>query len=341
MRRKSLSDKIRESGPILDQEPEAASGPAPFWTDPSALTPAPALPRAAEPDAGEIYRRAMEYVRGNLSRVRAKEPFSADQGLELAREIVDAVDAGDSLFYLALHQENGEDYLAGHGANMAVFMARLTGNGEASRGDRELLAATGLLHDVGRALVPESLLNKRGPLSETERAEIRKCPEFSRDLLARYVPNLPLLIECAAQIYERADGSGYPKGLKGSEINPYARLLGLADFYEALIHTRPHRPRFLHYNAAREIIRAGKIQFDASLMKTFLRSFTVFPLGSCVRLNSGAVGQVVEIRPDHPLRPKVRILLNCEGDRLGQEQLLDLSLEPLLFVTDAVPNPEK
>ncbi len=332
MRRKSLSDKIRESGPLLDEGRPPAIALAP---------PAPAVEAAPGPDAGDIHRRAMAYVGEAMARVRAREPLSMDQGIALVGEVVAACDAGEDLFSLALHQENGEDFQARHGANVAVFMARLTGDMGLSRENRLLPCAAGLFHDLGRALLPESLLNKPGPISEKERKEVHRCPEFSRDLLAQYAPDLPVLAKCALEAYERADGSGYPKGKKCGEIHEFACVLGLADLFEALIHTRPHRSRFLHHTAAREVLRTGKRLFDPWLMKAFLRTFTLFPLHSCVRLNSGAMGRVVATRPEHPLRPAVRILLNCEGERPREENVVDLTLEPLLFVTEAVQCPEQ
>ena len=93
------------------------------------------------------------------------------------------------------------------------------------------------------------------------------------------------------------------------------------------------------FEAAKELLKSGKKAFDESLLKIFLTTFTVFPLHSCVRLNSGAVGRVIATYPDQPLRPRLKILLNSQGRRMKTDLVLDLAKEPLLNVVDSLPEP--
>ena len=124
--------------------------------------------------------------------------------------------------------------------------------------------------------------------------QIRQRPVFSRQILSQLDKDYDYLAEIAFQVYERQDGSGYPSGLKGADSHEYARSIGLADFYEALIHSRPHRDRFLHFTSMKEVLRTGKNSFDRKHLKALMNVVSLFPVFSFVRLNSGTIGKVLE-----------------------------------------------
>jgi HD domain len=148
------------------------------------------------------------------------------------------------------------------------------------------------------------------------------------------------MAETASQIYERSDGSGYPRGLSGDEIHEFAKILGLLDLYEALVHSRPSRERLSFLEAVKYIFKSCKTQFERHYIKSLLRVFTVFPLHSCVELNSGAFGQVIETHPDQPMRPKLKVLMDSQRRKVLAERIIDLPEEPLLNVVRSVSEKE-
>jgi HD-GYP domain-containing protein (c-di-GMP phosphodiesterase class II) len=166
--------------------------------------------------------------------------------------------------------------------------------------------------------------------------QLRQRPLFSRQILSQLEKQYVYLSEIAIQVYERIDGSGYPSGLKGGDIHEYARIIGLVDVYEALIHSRPHRDRFLHFQAVKEILRSGKDSFDRRLLKTLIGVVSLFPVSSCVRLNSGAIGRVLETDSRYPLRPRVKILYDSQQRPVSMERIVNLLENALLSVADAV-----
>ena len=197
-----------------------------------------------------------------------------------------------------------------------------------------------MLHDAGTAAIPDKVIYKQKQLSEEEINIFRERPNFSYKILHKFGSEHAYLAECAAQVHERIDGSGYPAGLKANEIHEYAQIIGLLDKYEALIHSRPQRDQLAPLTAVKEIINTGKDSFERKYLKAPLNTFTVFPLYSYVRLNSDAIGKVIETYPDQPMRPKVRIEYDSQNQKVLTDRVVDLPEDSLLHIVDSVTEEE-
>ena len=139
------------------------------------------------------------------------------------------------------------------------------------------------------------------------------------------------------QVHERADGSGYPRGLKGEEIHDYASIIGLVDIYSAMIKDRPYRDRIEQNRAVRDIIASTiKGKFPVKIVKVFLNQISFFPLGSYVKLNDRSVGRVTDTDPGFPLRPTVEIIYDSLGGKLQKPRIVDLSQQILLYITGSI-----
>jgi diguanylate cyclase (GGDEF)-like protein len=134
----------------------------------------------------------------------------------------------------------------------------------------ENLMLAGILHDVGKVGIPSSIVLKPGPLSEAEWAEMRKHPQIGASMLGGV--NLPQLAEWVRDHHERPDGRGYPRGLDGSEVPLEARILAVADAYEAMTHDRVYRPAIGPGAARRELEQGAGSQFDSEVVEAFLRA---------------------------------------------------------------------
>ena len=198
----------------------------------------------------------------------------------------------------------------------------------------------GLLHDVGMAVVPDKILYKPGRLNNEEMKIFRQRPNFSSKILRTLGSEYAYLAECAAQVYERIDGSGYPRGLKADEMHEYAQIIGLLDMYESLIHSRPQRSRRTPFAAVKEIINTSKKHFKKEYLKALLSVFTAFPIHSYVRLNSDAIGKVIETYPDQPLRPKIKIIYDSQKRKVLTEKIVALPEDPLLHIIDSITENE-
>jgi HD-GYP domain-containing protein (c-di-GMP phosphodiesterase class II) len=140
----------------------------------------------------------------------------------------------------------------------------------------------------------------------------------------------------ALQHHEHWDGRGYPRGLRGEDIHLFGRVVGVADTYDAMISERPYRNSIIAYSAMKAILSDNGKRFDPQVLKAFLESMGVFPIGSIVQLNDSSVGRVTANHPDAPLRPRVELLLDASGTALEHREHVDLLERKNLFIVKAV-----
>lgn len=288
----------------------------------------------------DIYETAVIYMEDVLSKLKEKGSFSCNEGFRIIEKIVGTREMQDSLYIKALHFEKALKFLANHSVNVAVYSIKMASGLGFSREQQLEIGIAGLFHDVGMCKVPEEIIYKKARLSDREFQIVQKHPNFGYELLNHLVGQYSFLAECALQEHERIDGSGYPKGLKGDEVHEFARIIGLVDVYEALTHSRPQRGRLLHFDAVKEIIQTNKRAFQRNHLKSLLNIFSIFPLHSYVKLNSKAIGMVIETHQEHPLRPKLQIIYDSHGKPLFPERILNLPENPLLYIVESISEKE-
>lgn len=132
------------------------------------------------------------------------------------------------------------------------------------------LELCGLLHDIGKIGIPEQILNKPYGLDEEEFQLMKRHPEFSAEIVASY-PALSKIVEHVRHHHERFDGRGYPTRLKGESIPLYARMILIADTYDAMTSTRPYREGLSSTIAYKELLELSGSQFDPKLVQSFIR----------------------------------------------------------------------
>ena len=283
-----------------------------------------------------LYQAGLKLYADIYEAVQSEHGFSVDPAVSLIRKIITGLQEPKSLLILTVGRDYRQDIIAHHSLNVAILSLMVAGQMGVSGTSLVALGTAALLHDIGTARVSQALYNKPAPLTDSELGELRQRTVLSQRVLGQLGDQYGYLATTASQVYERLDGTGYPSGLKGGDINEYARIIGLVDLYEALTHSRPHRARFLHFPAFREILRSGKQAFDRRCLKGLLNTVSLYPVRSYVRLNSGAVGRVLEADSRDPLRPRLKILFDAQKTPVSPERIIDLRENPLLFIVDAV-----
>ncbi|MGD6968206.1 HD-GYP domain-containing protein [Rossellomorea vietnamensis] len=187
----------------------------------------------------------------------------------------------------------------------------------------DMLGLGAIMHDIGKMKVPEDILMKPDKLTYEEFNEVQKHSEYGFDIL-RQLHNVSLLVaHCAFQHHERLDGSGYPRGLKGDEIHPFAKIIAVADVFDALTSNRVYREAMLPHEAL-EILYAGSgTLFDANVIQAFRKSVAIYPNGMVVVLSDGRRGIVEKQNKGLTHRPILRIIAE-NGEELSQPYSLDL-----------------
>lgn len=286
-----------------------------------------------------LYTQATEYLKLVFSSVKESKLFSLEPGFKILEKIADTRSPIDALFLKAIHDEESYDLVISPSVNVAIYAIKMAENLGFSKNRQIEIGMMGLLHDIGMAKIPKELIYKQS-LTDDEFLIFKERPKYGYDILNVFKKEYAYLAECALQIHERTDGTGYPKGLQANEIHEYAQIIGLVDIYEALIHSRPQREKNLHFYAVKEIIKTGKNKFPQKFLKALLNTFSVFPINSYVRLNSGAIGRVIRTYPDQPMRPKVQIIYDSQREKVLTERQINLPDHSLLYILDSVADQE-
>jgi HD-GYP domain-containing protein (c-di-GMP phosphodiesterase class II) len=209
--------------------------------------------------------------------------------------------------------------------NVCIYATRIGMIEGYNREDLESLSLGAMFHDIGNSQVPQDLLLKASALTPLEFAEIRKHTEYGFKLL-KEMPGMPLLAaHCALQHHEKIDGTGYPAGLSGTEVHPFAQWVGLLDAYDAMTNPRPYRSSLPPDHALEILFTGAGTLYDKSKVEFFRNKVAIYPIGLSVRLSTGQYGIVSKINPALKHRPVVRILTNEAGEELRHPEEIDLA----------------
>lgn len=209
---------------------------------------------------------------------------------------------------------------------------------------RILQITTGaLLHDVGMLKLPLDIVEKRGGLSDTELQRIQAHPLYAYKTICKELLYPEDVGVIALQHHERWDGDGYPRRLAGEAIELGARIVSVADAFEAMVSKKPYRNSMMGYQAIKNLLSDNSRRFDPDVLKALIKTMGIYPIGSIVLLNNGAVARVNEVHGSTPLRPKIRILIDEFGKAYNQEEgeLVDLLTEKSLFIARAIDPKEE
>jgi HD-GYP domain-containing protein (c-di-GMP phosphodiesterase class II) len=280
----------------------------------------------------ETYNKLFRFVKGLMKAAEAGASFSIEQGSKVVSGILKDPNIIDCLYANSLAYHNSSDLLVYHSINVFICSVKI-GMALGYHGHQLLeLGIAALLHDIGMTKVPEEIIKKTNQLSNKELATIKKHPIYGHEIIMNLGKEYAWLAKVVLQEHEREQGQGYPEGIKGDEIHEYAKIIGVADVYEALTHTRPHRREALPYEAIEEL----KELFSLKILKAFLTQLTMYPLGCNVKLNSNVIGRVIAINPDSPLQPVIEAVCDSKGRSSEPGQVINLSQEPFLHIVECL-----
>jgi len=245
------------------------------------------------------------------------------------------------LMNLLTYIQAKDSYVFTHSLNVTLYSLAIAM--KLKYEDKKLyeLGLGALLHDIGKMMVPQEILHKPGKLTEDEYSIMKKHTEYGFEVL-RKDPEISLLVaHCAYQHHEKLDGTGYPRGLKDNEIHPYAKIIAVADVFDALTtHQRCYRKGMLPHEAMEILYTGCNTQFDQKIVEAFRSSVALYPIGVTVVLNSGEKAVVVGYNADTPQRPRVRVFTDRDGNQLEDWFEIDLSssdyLSTMIVECDAI-----
>jgi HD-GYP domain-containing protein (c-di-GMP phosphodiesterase class II) len=241
-----------------------------------------------------------------------------------------------------LGREVQKHELAKNSVNIAILSALIAEEFNFSDKNIRHLVAGALMHDVGMLRLPMEILYKRGGLSAAETQQMQLHTYHSYQIACEELKFPEDVGRIVIQHHERWDGRGYPRHFKGPEITLGARIVSAADAFEAMVSEKPYRNSIIGYQAMKNILSDNSSRFDPEVLKAFVKVMGIYPIGSIIRLNTGAVGRVIEVKGEAPLRPKIQIMIDEKGREIQPQEgkIIELLSEKNLFITQALNSRE-
>jgi HD-GYP domain-containing protein (c-di-GMP phosphodiesterase class II) len=291
----------------------------------------------------ELYQKFQRDLGSIHDRIRNNDPVEAGEVNQLVDDILKALmDRRNDFIQYILFGLQGESHYVENAINCTVLSILIANNMNLPRHKTNALATGALLHDIGMLRVPHDILQKTDTLTSAELQQVKTHPVHSYRIITKEIKLSEEIGLTALQHQERWDGQGYPKGLVGKDIMVYARIVAVADAFEAMVSERPYRDSMIGYTAMRTILSDNGRRFDPEILKVFIRSLGIYPIGSIVLLSDASIGRVIENLAEAPLRPRIRIMIDSLGQtHLSEEgSVIDLMEDRSLFIARAV-NPKE
>ena len=265
---------------------------------------------------------AMERVFAELKRNRRVNLPQVQAAVEPL--IKGVINNGEALSALMRMREKS-DYFHEHAISTAVWAIILARHMGYDKDELKPLALGATLIDTGMINVPDHVLNKGDSLSTEELRLVRSHVRASVRMAEEAGVVDHRIIEIIACHHERHSGSGYPKKLSGADIPINARIVSIADVYDAMVTDRPHASALTSYAAIKELNRLAGAFFNPALVSAFTQVVGLFPTGAIVHLSSGEVGIVTAQNPLRRLHPEVLLILNANKEPYEKHVSLNLA----------------
>ncbi len=231
------------------------------------------------------------------------------------------------LLNLSRTKPAGVEHVYVHSLNVCLLSINIAASYGYNENQVVEIGMGALVHDVGMLLIPEEIRCKQGKLTEMEWYEILKHPMLGLHVLEK-VRLLPESVPFVAyQVHERVNGRGYPKQRGGKLIHPFAKLVQVADVYEAMSSPRPHREQLVPYKSMESLIKMTRTGIlSQEFVKAFLAYASLFPVGSFLQLSDGSIAKVIAAHKHSFAKPVISVLTDGSGNLLPHERIHQIDL---------------
>ena len=306
-----------ESDAQVDEEMQKA---AKVNRDTSPVSTALELERAAK-----ICHQSKQAVISMFQEARMGKAVDVGGAQQMVEEITDSVSRNPGALISLARLKTVDDYTYMHSVAVCAMMVALSKQLGQDAEQTRLAGMAGLMHDLGKAMMPMEVLNKPGKLTDAEFAVIKTHPVEGHRLLLTGQNVDPVVLDVCLHHHEKTDGSGYPKGLKDSDISVFAKMGAVCDVYDAITSNRPYKVGWDPAESLRKMAEWSNGHFDGKIFQAFVKSLGIYPIGSLVRLTSGRLGVVIDQTGKSLTMPVVKVFFSTKSNLSIMPVIIDLS----------------
>ncbi len=304
----------------LDREIHAVAG-----------VPAPA-PRVGAADeairARRVHQEANQIIRNVMLDVRLGNQVAIERVEPVVERVTESVLRNGNALVSLCRLKNKDDYTFQHSVSVCALLVAFCRALDMDGSTLRLAGVGGLLHDLGKVRIADSILNKPGRLTETELATVKRHVVEGLAIIDQTPGIHELSRRIVAEHHERYDGSGYPAGLQAEGISRIGQMAAICDVYDAITSNRVYHKGMAPHEALRRIFEWSRFHFNPRLAQAFVRIIGIYPVGTLVMLESGRIAVVLDQSEGSLLEPRVRVVFDSRRQHYLTPQDLDLSKAP-------------
>ena len=272
-----------------------------------------------------ICAKSKQAVTSMFQEARMGKALDAEDALPIVEEISTSVMRNpDALISLA-RLKNKDDYTYMHSVAVCALMVSLARQLGLDEAQTRQAGLAGLLHDVGKMMIPLKILNKPGKLTDTEFEAVKSHPAQGHKILLEGKGISDVALDVCLHHHEKVDGSGYPENLTNEQISLYAKMGAVCDVYDAITSNRPYKNGWEPAESIRKMAEWSNGHFDPVIFQAFVKSIGIYPVGSLVMLESDRLGVIIEQTEKSLLTPKVKVFFSIKSNSRIVPEILDLS----------------
>jgi HD-GYP domain-containing protein (c-di-GMP phosphodiesterase class II) len=274
----------------------------------------------------DVYNQSIKITHNMVEDIRFSRNFNLELMKKCSEQICEYLNKDRNILTLLNSVRDKNPYMYSHPVNVA-FISYVIGKWmNLDKTELYNLVCAGLLHDIGKAKIRDSILNKPNKLSDTEMELIRSHPVMGYKILESLGDLESDILLGVLSHHERQNGTGYPNGLKGKQISLFSRIIAVADTYDAITSTKAYRTKSSPFKAVEDILDCSFASLDPQICQIFMNHISDFYYGSQVRLSNALIGEIIYINPTEKTKPIIR----CENEFLNLSKERNLEIVEIL-----------
>lgn len=299
----------------------------------------PAIPRISLQEevnrARKLQEKSAAAVTSMFQEARMGNAINVEEALPLVDEINQSISRNPEAFLNISRLKNKDNYTYMHSVAVCALMIALGKQLGLTEADIKDAGMAGLLHDVGKMMIPEDVLNKPGKLTDEEFEVIKNHPRRGWEVLSESPGANAVALDVVLHHHERVDGTGYPEKISGDALTLFARMGAVCDVYDALTSNRCYKAGWEPAEALRKMAEWRNGHFDERIFHAFVKTIGIYPTGTLVKLKSGRLAVIIEQSDKGLLTPIVKAIFSTKSNEPIMPETIDLSKS-----TDSIANVE-